>query len=647
MEKKITPYGAWRSPISGELLAASGISLAYLQVDGEDTYWVEGRPLENGRYVIVRRTPDGVITDLTPPGYNARTLVHEYGGGMYTVHQGVVYFANFADQRLYRQAPGQTPEPITSAPAAPRALRYADGRVTPDGRWLICVQEAHRADGAVVNELVAIPTDGSASPKVISSGYDFYAAPRIRPDGAQLAWLAWNHPLLPWDGTELWVADLDAAGMLHNARHVAGSADESIFQPEWRADGVLHFVADRTNWWNLYREVDGVVEAVAPLEAEFGRPQWVFGLSLYTFMDDGTIACIYGQGGIDYLGLVAPGSHTITSIPCAYTALDALATDGRLLWVVGSSPTQKSTVFTVEPQSGATAVIRASYKSEIDPAFFARPEPFEFPTEDNLTAHAIFYPPINPLYAGPANERPPLLVISHGGPTSATQAELAMGIQYWTSRGIGVVDVNYGGSTGYGRAYRQRLQGNWGIVDVMDCINAARYLIDQGKADPARVAVRGGSAGGYTTLRALTWQDFFAAGASYYGLAELETFVYDTHKFESRYLDYLIGPYPAAKERYFERSPVNFADQLNTPVILLQGLEDKIVPPSQAEIMVEALAKKGLPYAYLAFAEEQHGFRKAANIIRSAEAELYFYGKIFGFEPADEIKPVQIENLPE
>ncbi len=408
---------------------------------------------------------------------------------------------------------------------------------------------------------------------------------------------------------------------------------------------MLHFISDRSNWWNLYRESAGQIEAVAPIEAELGEPHWTFDPSRYIFLNDGRIACVYSQNGLEYLGIIAPDSQQIEPIACDYTALHGLGTDGEQLWLIGGSPTSGASVFALNLADGAITLVKQGLRTDVDPRFFSAPQPIEFPTENGQTAHAIFYPPTNPHYIAPTAEKPPLLVICHGGPTGATIAQLSLSVQFWTSRGIGVVDVNYGGSTGYGREYRERLKGNWGIVDVMDCINAARYLIDQGQADGKRVAIRGGSAGGYTTLRALTWQDFFAAGASYFGLAELETFVADTHKFEARYLDGLIGAYPEQKTLYFERSPVNFADQLNSPVILFQGLEDKIVPASQAEIMVEALAIKGLPYAYLAFEGEQHGFRKAENIIRSAEAELYFYGRVFNFAPADEIEPVEIVNL--
>jgi dipeptidyl aminopeptidase/acylaminoacyl peptidase len=649
MAENVASYGAWRSPISAELLAGAAVSLSYVQVAGDQLFWVEGRPLEQGRYVIVQRDAAGTTCDITPAGYNARTLVHEYGGGMYLVDGGTVYFSNFADQRLYRQTRldngYSAPQPMTPEPPRPRSLRYADGRITPDGKLLICVRERHAADGSVINELVCLPTDGSAEPRIIADGNDFYAAPRINPAGTQLAWLTWNHPLLPWDGTELWVADLADDGTLHNPRLVAGSATEAICQPDWSPAGILTFVSDRTDWWNLYQEQAGEIIALAPLAAEFGRPHWTFGQSYYCFLPDGRIAAIYSQEGIDHLVLMQPGQPGVTAVPCEYTSLSGVHPGERGLWLIGGSPTIGSTVFHLDLTSGATTTVRHSENIAIDPAFFSTPEPFAFPTEDNLTAHAIYYAPTNPLYAAPPDEKPPLIVISHGGPTGATVAQLSLRIQFWTSRGFGVVDVNYGGSSGYGRAYRQRLHHAWGYVDVMDCINAARYLIAQGRVDGERVAIRGGSAGGYTTLRALTWQNFFAAGASYYGLAELETFVNDTHKFESRYLDYLIGPYPAAKTEYADRSPANHAAQLRTPVILLQGAEDKIVPPSQAEIMVEALDANRIPHAYLLFDGEQHGFRQAPNIVRANEAELYFYGRIFGFTPADEIEPIAIKHL--
>ena len=653
MGKTIVPYGSWHSPVSAELLAKASISLGWLQVSGRDIYWVEGRSLEEGRYVIVRRSADGHITDVTPEGYNARTLVHEYGGGMYFVDGETVYFSNFTDQQLYRQQTDGGPQPITPEPPTPVSVRFADGCVTPDGRYIICVRESHLLDQAqgkrqgdmVINELVALPVDGSAEPRVIATGYDFYSTPRISPDGRQLAWLCWHYPQMPWDGTELWVATLNADVTLSSAWCVAGGPTESICQPEWSAEGILHFISDRSGWWNLYYEAGGQVNPLAPMEAEFGQPHWMFGYSRYAFMADGRIACIYSQNGMDNLGTIVPGRGCVEPIPCDYTALHWVSTDGERLWLIGGGPVSGSTVFSLDPADETVEPVKHSMTVDVAPEYFSIPRPIEFATEKGLTAYALYYPPANPLCCASPDERPPLLVISHGGPTSETKVQLSLPIQYWTSRGFAVVDVNYGGSTGYGREYRERLRGNWGLVDVIDCINAARYLIARGEVDGARTAIRGRSAGGYTTLRALTWQDFFGAGASYYGVAELEGLAEDTHKFEARYLDSLIGPYPERRDLYRDQSPVNFVGHINCPVILFQGLEDKIVPPSQAETMVEALKAKGLPYAYLTFEGEQHGFRKAGNIIRCAEAELYFYSQVFGFDLAEEIEPVEIINL--
>ncbi len=649
MTANTAPYGSWTSPITAARLTQTGIGLEQVAVTDDAIYWMEARPLEAGRNVVVRRTGTGSITDVTPAGFNARTRVHEYGGGAYWVHQGVVYFTNFADQRLYRHAPGDAPEAITPEPPASAALRYADGRVTPDGRWIICVRERHETGHEAMNELIALPADGSGAARVVASGHDFYASPRLSPDGQRLAWLVWDHPRMPWDGTELWVATLGADGGLSGERQVAGGAEESIFQPEWSPDGVLHFVSDRTGWWNLYARHGTDITALAPMEAEFGSPQWVFGLSTCTFLSDGRIACVYTHNGEHHLGIIHPGSGRAAPLALPYSAFGrggALRSDGqdRLVSVV-ASPLQSPAVACVHAATGEVEVVKTSVTERVETSYLSAPEPIAFPTENGLTAYALFYPPHNADFAAPPDTKPPLVVMSHGGPTSATSSQLALGIQYWTSRGFAVVDVNYGGSTGYGRAYRERLKGNWGIVDTADCINAARYLQREGRVDGARMAIRGGSAGGYTTLSALVFHNVFAAGASLYGVADLEALAQDTHKFESRYLDSLVGPYPEAQDIYRQRSPIHYADRISCPVIILQGLEDRVVPPSQAEVMVEALQTKQLPFAYLTFEGEQHGFRKAENIERALEAEYYFYAKIFGFEPADEIEPVAIENL--
>ncbi|MGI9149300.1 MAG: S9 family peptidase [Chloroflexota bacterium] len=642
------PYGGWRSPITAASIAAGGVSLGSADIVGDDVYWLEGKPLEAGRIVLVRHASDNTRQELTPKPMSVRTRVHEYGGGAYVVSRSSVFFANFADQRLYRQEIGAGPEPITPEPAIVGGLRYADAQLTPDDRLLVCVREVHASQGPeATNEVVVLAADGSSEARVIVSGHDFYASPRISPDGRHLAWLAWDHPRMPWDGSELWVGNLAAEGSISNPRTVAGGATESIFQPEWSPAGELHFVSDRTGWWNMYRLRGGEVEPLAPMQAEFGSPQWVFGMSTYAFLADGRIACIVSKDGKDSLALVQPG-QPLQTIDLPYTAYARrLRSSGNTLVFIAGSPTESAAVVRLDVVTGAREILGRSLEQEPDPRYVSRPRSIAFPTKDGAaTAYGIYYPPTNPDAVRQSGELPPLIVKSHGGPTAMTQAQLNLETQFWTSRGFGVVDVNYGGSSGFGRAYRDRLNGQWGIVDTQDCISAARYLAAQGEVDGQRLAIRGGSAGGYTTLCALVFHADFAAGASYYGVADCEALATDTHKFESRYLDGLIGPYPEARDVYYARSPIHFADRLSCPVILFQGLEDRVVPPSQAERMVEALRAKRLPFAYLAFAGEQHGFRKAETIQRTLEAELYFYSRVFNFVLADPVEPVEIENLP-
>jgi dipeptidyl aminopeptidase/acylaminoacyl peptidase len=641
MNTRIAPYGSWRSPISAEMVAKAGIRLEFVVVDGNDTYWSEMRPAEAGRYVIVRQTPGGKTSDVIPAPFNVRTRAHEYGGGAYAVVDGTLYFANYADQRLYRQRAGEAPEAIT--PEA--AMRYADFALDRQRGRLLCIREDHSGEGEAVNTLVAIDLDRPTSGQVLVAGNDFYATPRLSPDGKRLAWLTWNHPNMPWDGTELWSADVRDDGSLDRPERVAGGLTESIFQPEWSPEGELFFVSDRTGWWNLYRLEGGQIKSVYAAEAEFGTPQWVFGLSTYAFISAGRIACVYSSGGASRLALVDVAGSTLEPLETPFTHFSSIrAGNGRLAFIA-ASPTDFLGVFELDLSSRRTRNLRKSSDLDIDRGAISLPEAIEFPTEDGLTAHAFYYPPHNEEYEAPEGERPPLIVMSHGGPTGATTSKLNLTIQYWTSRGLAVLDVNYGGSAGYGRAYRERLREQWGIVDVNDCINGARYLVARGAADGDRLAIRGGSAGGYTTLRALTFKDVFQAGASLYGLSDLEAMVYDTHKFESRYLDGLIGPYPERADLYRERSPINHVNKLSSPIILFQGLEDKVVLPNQAELMLEAAREKGLPVAYLPFEGEQHGFRRAENIKRVYEAELYFYGKVFGFELADPVEPVNVENI--
>lgn len=648
-QAQIAPYGSWKSPITADLIVAGTIGLGQIVLDGEDVYWSEGRPAEAGRSVIVRRIPDGKTTDVTPSPFNVRTRVHEYGGGAFAVKDGTVYFSNFADQRLYKQAPSSEPQPLT--PVAD--LRYADAVVDLQRERIICVQEDHtKGDREPTNSLISISLNNGEDIQVLASGSDFYSSPRLSPDRSQLAWISWNHPNMPWDGTQLWVAPINPDGSLGEAECVAGGTDKSIFQPEWSPDGVLYFVSDRSGWWNLYRWLPpmpegglGGVEPLCPMDAEFGLPQWVFGMSTYGFESANRIICTYTKKGSWQLASLDLQTKQLEVIETPYTDISSLqVASGRAVFIAGSA-TEPTAIVQIDLATQQIEVLRRSSQLKIEPGYLSTPQEIPFPTENGLIAYAFFYAPQNQDYTPPKGEKPPLLVKSHGGPTASVSSTFNLKIQYWTSRGFAFLDVNYGGSTGYGREYRQRLNQQWGIVDVDDCANAAKYIAEQGLADSERLAIAGGSAGGYTTLCALTFRDVFKAGASHYGVSDLEALATDTHKFESRYLDGLIGPYPERKDLYEARSPIHFTDQLSCPAIFFQGLEDKIVPPNQAEMMVAALKAKGLPVAYVAFEGEQHGFRRAENIKRALDGEFYFYSRVFGFEPGETIEPVAIDNL--
>ena len=637
----VSPYGSWKSPITADLVAGGEIGLEQIRIDGEDIYWIERRAQEGGRKVIVRRSRDGKTTDITPAGFNARTRIHEYGGGDYTVSNGTIVFSNFTDQRLYLQDLDSELKPLTPG----SGLRYADGQIDRRRNVFYCVREDHSGPGEAVNSIVRVALNGGDAGQIVVSENDFYSSPRLSPDGSQLAWLTWNHPNMPWNGTELWVGKLDDGGSVTEKEYIAGGVDESIFQPEWSPDGVLYFVSDRTGWWNLYRLKESKVEPLCPLDAEFGQPQWVFGTRLFSFVSEKQIVCTYTKDGSDYLAMLDTATGALGTIEVPFTTISQVQTAGDRVLFIGASSTDTTSIVSLELTTKRFEVLQRSREATVDAGYISAPRAIEFPTEGGLIAHGNFYPPQNQDYTAPENEKPPLLVMSHGGPTSSSSPSLKYSIQYWTSRGIAVLDVNYGGSSGYGRAYRERLNGQWGIVDVDDCVNGARYLVAQDEVDGNRLAIRGGSAGGYTTLCALTFRDVFKAGASHYGISDLEALAKDTHKFESRYLNGLIGPYPERRDLYVERSPIHFTDRLSCPMIIFQGLEDKVVPPNQAEKMVEAVRAKKLPVAYLTFEGEQHGFRKAENIKRVLEAELYFYSKVFGFELAEPVEPVHIENL--
>ncbi|MGK9166505.1 S9 family peptidase [Inquilinus limosus] len=641
---RTAPYGFWRSPITSDLIVAQSIGLSEVRLDGDVIWWLESRPQEGGRSVLMRRAPDGSVAEVSPPGVNVRTRVHEYGGGAWTVADGTLFFSNDRpgaaggppDRRLYRQAPGKAPVPVTPATEAGGGeWRFADGLIDPRRRLWIGVGEHHRPGRAHPdNMIVAVPLEGDAagSIRILAQGHDFFASPRLSPDGSRLAFLAWDHPNMPWVETTLYVAELAADGLPSRPpQALAGGAGESVFQPEWSPDGRwLVFVADRSGWWNLYR-CDGrgcPAEAVLPMAAEFGQPQWVFGMSTYAFSGPRRLLCSTIEGGLGKLGFVDLMTGALTPIDLPYTDISSVRANERVAVFRAGSPRDAAQIVRLDLATLRREVLKRSTEIGEDPAlrgYFAEARPVEFPTAGGRTAHGLYYPPTSPDHAAPEGDVPPLVVEIHGGPTAAASSTLNLGIQYWTSRGIAVLDVNYGGSTGYGRAYRDRLHLSWGVVDVQDAVAGAKYLASQGLADPARSVITGGSAGGYTALAALAFDTWFAGGASHFGVSDAAALARDTHKFESRYLDWLIGPYPQEAERYRERSPLYHADRLSKPVIFFQGEEDEVVPPNQTEAMVEALRAKGQPVGYVLFAGEQHGFRKAANIQRALDGELAFY----------------------
>jgi dipeptidyl aminopeptidase/acylaminoacyl peptidase len=648
----VSPYGSWPTPITSELVVAAAVRLSEIAVDGDAVVWSEGRPAEGGRTQLVRRDADGTITDLLTDGRNARTAVHEYGGGAWWVRAGVTWFTDWADQRLYRLDPGGDLTVLTPEPATPRADRYADGEVSPGGTGIVCVRERHAADG-VHNVIVRLDAHRPSEPEVLVEGPDFVAAPRLSPPGLDLAWLQWNHPDMPWDSTLLTVRNL-ATG---EETVVAGGRGESVLEPRWQPDGSLWFLSDRSDWWNLYRWLPGHdVEPIVRIDAEIGVPAWTLGTSRYAVLPDGRVVFARRRRGFDGLAVRDPDG-TIADFAAPFTAIATVRAAGPdAVVVVAGTPVAEPGVHHVDVTDGTVRTLRPPRDlgaMGLGPATISVPEHVSFPSTGDRTAHALHYPPTSATHRGPDGARPPLLVVIHGGPTGQALPVLSLEIQYWTSRGFAVVDVNYGGSTGYGRPYREELRGQWGVVDVADCVAAARWMGREGRADPARLCIRGGSAGGYTTLAALAVEHSpFAAGADHFGVADLEALARDTHKFESRYLDSLVGPGPgsgddSAREVYRERSPITHVDRLTRPLIVLQGSEDEIVPPNQSEMIVEALRAKGVPVAYLLFEGEQHGFRRAENVRRALDAELSFYAQVLGFDlpPHEAITPVEIENL--
>jgi dipeptidyl aminopeptidase/acylaminoacyl peptidase len=635
---KTAPYGSWLSPITSDLIVAQSIALADVRFDGEHVYWLEGRPQEQGRLVVVRADwHGGNAADMVPKPYSARTRVHEYGGGSWTVSRGVLTFSNFSDGRLYRVSEA-APDPQALTPAPPareRQWRFADGVIDHARRRWIGVREDHTVDGEPVNTIVAVDLAGAepAPGLALVDGHDFFAAPRLSPDGQRLIWLAWDHPNMPWNGTTLYLAALDQAGRVAAPQAIAGGPAESIFQPEWSPDGnTIYFVSDRSNWWNLYGFdlPTHSAQPLLPMAAEFGLPQWNFGMSTYACVGSDRIVCAYSSAGLGRLAVLDLRSKTLAPIATPFTEFGSVRADGGRVAFRAGAPDHPASIVALDAVTRPHRVLKKSTDllDRGEPRIadcLTTVQPVEFPTTAGNTAFGLFYPPRNPRFTGREDERPPLLVKCHGGPTSAASSALNLTTQFWTSRGIAVLDVNYGGSTGFGRAYRERLHGTWGIVDVDDCVNGAKFLAAQDLVDARRIVISGGSAGGYTALAALVFRDFFAGGASHYGVSDVAALARDTHKFESRYLDWLIGPYPQEEALYRARSPLYHAERLSKPVIFFQGDEDQVVPPSQSEAMVEALRRKGNAVGYLLFAGEQHGFRKAANIQRCLDAELTFY----------------------
>jgi dipeptidyl aminopeptidase/acylaminoacyl peptidase len=636
--KQKRAFGSWESTITTDLMLNSSVGLGEISIFGDDIYWVEMRANEGGRYVVVKRTSDGQESDAIPSEYNARTRVHEYGGGSYLVTEQGVVFTNFTDQCLYLVDANNKCKKLTDQ----EDCRYADMTYDKHRERLICVREDHSdKNREAINTIVAVPLLETGDATILHSGADFYSNPRLSHDGLQLCWISWLHPNMPWDNTSLFVAEINNAGESGEAKFIVGGDDnEAVCQPLWSPDDTLYFISDKNNWWNLYRLNEKGTECVLERDAEFAVPQWSFRECNYDFIDNNSIMAVYREQGLAYLAVINTNEKKLETLSLPYTDIESLVCNQHSACFLAASPSEFASIIEYDIEQQSFNVIQKSNSIHLDQKYISVGESISFPVGEDKNAHAIFYRPQNRYFTGLDDEKPPLIVMSHGGPTGETHNGLKIVAQFFSSRGFAVLDVNYGGSSGYGREYRQRLNGNWGIVDVNDCSKAALYVAEQGWVDKDRLAIRGGSAGGFTTLAALAFTDVFKAGASHYGVSDLEALAKETHKFESRYLDTLIGAYPEQQQIYKERSPVNAVEKLSCPVIFFQGLEDKIVLPNQAEMMVDALKEKGIPVAYIAYEGEQHGFRQAKNIKRTLESELYFYSTIFNFQCADKVEPV-------
>lgn len=613
---KTAPYGTWDSPITADMVASSIITFQDIVIDSDDIYWSEMRPQEKGRYVIVKQAPGAKALDVLPSPWNARTRVHEYGGAAFTVHKGIIYFTNYEDQRLYKMHPNQEPIALTES-----GIRFAECIVTPYG--IIAIGESHQEPGEPINFLALIDSE-TGTVKKLHAGHDFYAACAISLDASRLAWITWDHPNMPWDNAMLWVAKISEQGLSDVQQIDAKIPTQSFFQPQWRADNTLVVVSDKSNWWNLYEVKDHHLIPLYPIESEIGSPLWILGKSTWGFYEDGILCYFPDKEGINRLSVIK--NKTVTPFDLPYTNFSQIRIAHNKIICMAGAADKPTAILSVSKKS--YTVLRENISLPIDSAYLSKPKHITYPSKNGREAYAYFYPPTHKNIQGSPDTLPPLIVKSHGGPTAQCSCDLNLEIQYWTSRGYAFVDVNYGGSTGYGRAYRERLKGQWGIVDVEDCEAAAKYLAAEHIVAPNKLAIMGGSAGGYTTLAALTFTATFQVGASHYGVSDCAALALDTHKFESRYLDGLIGPYPQEKALYEARSPIFHVDKLQSPIIFFQGKEDTVVPPIQAEKMFQALQAKGISTALFLFDGEQHGFRNAVNRKTVLEEQEKFFKKI-------------------
>jgi dipeptidyl aminopeptidase/acylaminoacyl peptidase len=633
------PYGSWKSPISGKSLVQSSLRLGQIQIDDGSVYWTEGRPAEKGRTALMVWS-GGDIREIASSQSDVRTRTHEYGGGAFLCADDRCFYINNSDQQIYEVMEKGEAKQVTHQ----SKYRFADMVLDQHRGLLFAVGEDHSDPQNIENYLISISL-ATGELEIIAEGHDFYSNPQLSPDGNQLLFLTWDHPNMPWDGTQLILAELNEEGSIDKMQDIAGGKYESIFQPLWDPNGSIYFVSDRNGWWNIYHYSEAHITCVLEKEAEFGLPQWVFGMSNYTVLNSGDLVATYSDMTGSHLIRIDVDSGSSEEIKTSFSTIDQVRGSKNNIAFIGHTDSQPGEVVAMNLAAKTSQTLQRAAETDIRATYISSAQHISFETAPDELTHAWYYPPKNPDYAAPAGNLPPLIVLSHGGPTGNSSGAFSLAIQYWTTRGFAILDVNYSGSTGYGRKYRERLKGKWGIRDVQDCAAAANYLADEGLADRERFIIKGGSAGGYTTLAALTFMDVFKAGASYYGVGDLTLLAQDTHKFESRYLDSMVGPYPEDKQLYIDRSPLNFADQLDCPVIFMQGLDDPVVPPNQAESMVAALKRNGIPVAYLPFEGESHGFRQSTTVIKAIESEYYFYTQIFGIEPAESVEAIEIFNL--